>query len=250
MSNSADMVKANIVLWVLLAGVVAAVGLGAESFWSTPVIVAVVLCVVGAVFAAWSGEQRLAGMVKLAEVRAAAVQGDAGRHLEALRQELEGQVAACKREAEELLAACRREGEDKAGLVEAHQREVVAEVVRVLSELNAGHLDTRVAREMHDDVGDVAVLLDKYVEKVQGVTVALEMTADALVAAAESLTDTSNHLGASADETHSARATRCLGLARRRDCRAKLVGRDAQHMVSRTHDGHRGHCEQQIQRRR
>ncbi len=73
----------------------------------------------------------------------------------------------------------------------------------VLSEMTHGHLASRVGALKQADLSELATFVNGFVEKVQGVSVALEMTADALLAAAEGLTDTSNQLGASADETHS-----------------------------------------------
>jgi methyl-accepting chemotaxis protein len=79
----------------------------------------------------------------------------------------------------------------------------LAEMKEVLALVTEGHLAKRVGASEQADVDELGRYLNAFVEKVQSVSVALEMTADALLAAAEGLTDTSNQLGASADETHS-----------------------------------------------
>ncbi len=77
------------------------------------------------------------------------------------------------------------------------------ELVETLDEVVKGNLSDRADGNLTGELGLLAAALNRFVEKVQGVSVALEMTADALVMSAEGITDTAQQLGASADETHS-----------------------------------------------
>jgi methyl-accepting chemotaxis protein len=76
-------------------------------------------------------------------------------------------------------------------------------IVRVLGEVEKGELGVRIPPEVEAELGQAAQMTNQHLERLQGVIVALEQTADALVFSAENLTDTANQLGASADETHS-----------------------------------------------
>ena len=109
-----------------------------------------------------------------------------------------------------LLQAAQKEADDRVSQAEGQLRETeeryatkIKEITGVLEATTYGDLGKRVDLEGAGILEDVCRLVNGFIEKVQGVSVALEMTADALVHAAKELTDTSTHLGSSGDETHS-----------------------------------------------
>ncbi|MFH1531050.1 MAG: methyl-accepting chemotaxis protein [Pseudomonadota bacterium] len=100
-------------------------------------------------------------------------------------------------------SAQRGEAIEKHLASERNYNEKIQEIVGVLKAAVSGDLGRRVDLKGTGNLEDICRMSNGFFEKVQGVSVALEMTADALVAAAQGLTETSTNLGSSADETHS-----------------------------------------------
>lgn len=173
----------NVGIWspVILCGAAGIAYMWPTAWENVAVLATVSLCV--SVWCAWHARSRVDSAVRIA-----------------LKAEVNKAVEAAVMAARTI---ANQEARESVAAISQVYAENLLEMKQVLGDVTQGRLGARVGGSEQEDLAQVGQHINVFLEKVEGVSSTLATASDALLSAAEGLTDTSNQLGASADETHS-----------------------------------------------